>query len=148
VLKEFEDSLARCTSIYVEDELQKTVPNLVSSGGRGIHALSWGGLRCRVWHSFASGGKCVRLCHHLVIITMPSFWFLLRPALPHPQAAHLTSPVPHHLLFVQLLSVQRSGGHLARNCPSQAGAGACQLIGSLILWFVGICTPRHFDWPR
>ena len=30
VLKEFEDSLARCTSIYVEEELQKTVPNLVS----------------------------------------------------------------------------------------------------------------------
>ncbi len=20
--------------------------------------------------------------------------------------------------------------------------------GTLILWFVGICTPRHFDWPR
>ncbi|GAB4822229.1 hypothetical protein N2152v2_009275 [Parachlorella kessleri] len=30
VLKEFEDSLARCTSIYVEEGLQKTVPNLVT----------------------------------------------------------------------------------------------------------------------
>ncbi len=27
------------------------------------------------------------------------------------------------------------------------GIGACQSFGALILWFVGICTPRHFDWP-
>ena len=30
VLKEFEDSLGRCTSIYVEEALTKTVPSLVS----------------------------------------------------------------------------------------------------------------------
>jgi hypothetical protein len=28
------------------------------------------------------------------------------------------------------------------------GIGACQSIGTLVLWFVGICTPRHLDWPR
>jgi hypothetical protein len=25
-----------------------------------------------------------------------------------------------------------------------SGIGACQLIGTLILWFMGICAPRHF----
>lgn len=29
VMKEFEDSLSKCTSIYVEEELQKTVPSMV-----------------------------------------------------------------------------------------------------------------------
>jgi hypothetical protein len=35
-----------------------------------------------------------------------------------------------------------------RKWASAERQGACQLIGTLILWFVGICTPRHFDWPR
>lgn len=39
VLKEFEDSLARCTSIYVEEQLQRTVPNLVGWGQPGVR---WG----------------------------------------------------------------------------------------------------------
>ena len=45
MLKEFEDSLARCTSIYVEEELQKTVPNLVSRVACESHVAEGAGRR-------------------------------------------------------------------------------------------------------
>jgi hypothetical protein len=38
--------------------------------------------------------------------------------------------------------------HMTSTAHIAGGIDACQLIGTLILCFVGICTPRDFDWPR
>jgi hypothetical protein len=43
-----------------------------------------------------------------------------------------------------LLQVQLSA---APPCPS-GGIGACRLICTLMLWFVGMCTPKHINWSR
>jgi hypothetical protein len=128
------------------------------------HQLGQGG--CPAWHACPSALQLMHFVASLGPWTSQgleeSTWKLIycapsSPACEAPMCMHArvgqgsARPGPQ-LLMIRSDALDRFHAWLCScgtlSSHNKVVPGLSQPIGPLILWFVGICAPRHFEWPR